>query len=123
MRSLPDRRHCTQEQLERVLRGDERARLCATVADISGAPVSVIDDALQDVSQLAAAGKCEGITDGQVFQWLVTATLRRVAKLLDRAHVRRELLVDWRELEEEDPRGRGDPAEVEVLAEEREREL
>lgn len=121
MRAASDPGHSTQEHLERLLCGDGRARLCATVANISRAPLPVIDDAVQEVSQRALAGKCSGTSEGEVFRWLVTATLRRVAKLIERAHARREVPVDWHRWD--DPREPSEAAEVEVLAREREREL
>src|SRR5215207_3023888 len=85
-----------QELLAWLLRNGRREKLCNPVAGISGAPAGLVEDALQDVCLLAATThKCRGHSEGEVYNWLKRTTLRRVRRLLDRAHLRREVLVDW----------------------------
>jgi RNA polymerase sigma factor (sigma-70 family) len=121
--AAPDGRQRAQELLDWLLRNGRREQLCAEVAAISGAPRELVEDALQEVCEhAAAADKCQGTSAGEVYNWLLTATLHRVGKLLGRAHRRREVLVDpdGGLLER---LGAGDGADVEVLEREREREL
>jgi DNA-directed RNA polymerase specialized sigma24 family protein len=93
------------------------------VASISGAPHALVEDALQEVCLLAVTtGKCRGRSEGEVYKWLRRATLRRVKKLLERAHRRHEILVDWRGREPERAQA-SEGADVEVLAREKGREL
>ena len=105
-----------------LLRNGRRGKLCDEVAGISGAPAGLVEDALQDVCLLAATtGKCRGRSEGEVYNWLKTTTLRRVRRLLDRAHLRREVLVDWNAVESELAPARAG-ADVELIGLERQRE-
>jgi DNA-directed RNA polymerase specialized sigma24 family protein len=118
-----DGRKRTQDLLDWLLRNGRREQLCAEVAASSGAPRELVEDALQEVCERAAAtDKCRGSSEGEVYKWLLTATVHRVGKLLGRAHRRREVLVDpdGALLER---LGAGDGADVEVLEREREREV
>src|SRR5918994_7435829 len=118
----PDRRRGPQELLEWLLRNGRREKLCDEVATISGAPHALVEDALQEVCELATTTrKCRGRSEGEVYNWLRRATLRRVKKLLDRAHLRREVLVDWDAVEGELAPAR-EGADVEVIGLERQRE-
>ena len=121
--AAPDGRQRTQELLDWLLRNGKREQLCAEVAAISGAPRELVEDALQEVCERAAAtDKCHGTSEGEVYKWLLTSTLHRVGKLLGRAHRRREVLVDpdGALLER---LGAIPGADVEVLEREREREV
>jgi RNA polymerase sigma factor (sigma-70 family) len=117
--SPPARQH-PHELLDWLLRNGRREEICATVVRITGAPAELVEDALQDVCRVATS-KCRGTSRGEVYNWLLKATLRRTAKLRGRSRHRREILVDL----SDDPRfaGTADGADVEVLAREREREL
>jgi DNA-directed RNA polymerase specialized sigma24 family protein len=105
-----------------LLRNGRREKLCNEVAGISGAPAGLVEDALQDVCLLAATTrKCRGRSEGEVYNWLKRATLRRVKRLLERAHLRHEVLVDWSTVTSElAPASEG--ADVELIERERERE-
>lgn len=116
-----DRRQRRQQPLEWLLRDGAREQICATVTRLTGAPPTLVEEAFQEACQLAASGKCRGDGTGQVYNWLLTTTLRGVKKLLERPHQRHELPVDWRECP--DPRAPVEAAEAEALAREREREL
>jgi DNA-directed RNA polymerase specialized sigma24 family protein len=105
-----------------LLRNGRREKLCNEVAGISGAPAGLVEDALQDVCLLAATThKCRGHSEGEVYNWLKRATLRRVRRLVDRAHLRREVLVDWDAVESELAPAR-EGADVELIELERQRE-
>jgi DNA-binding CsgD family transcriptional regulator len=111
-----------QELLAWLLRNGRREKLCNEVAGISGAPAGLVEDALQDVCLLAATSdKCRGRSEGEVYNWLKRTTLRRVRRLLDRAHLRREVLVDWDAVESELAPARAG-ADVELIEVERQRE-
>jgi RNA polymerase sigma factor (sigma-70 family) len=107
--------------LDWLLRNGRREEICTSVARRTGAPRDLVEDALQDVCRIATT-KCRGETRGEVYNWLLKATLRRVAKLRSRSHHRHELLVD---LSSDEPKltAASDGADVEVLEREREREL
>jgi DNA-directed RNA polymerase specialized sigma24 family protein len=93
------------------------------VAAISGAPRELVEDALQEACERAAAtDKCRGTSEGEVYNWLLTATVHRVSRLLGRAHRRHEVLVDSDD-ELLEPLRASAGADVEVLKREREREL
>jgi len=110
------------ELLAWLLRNGRREKLCNEVAGISGAPAGLVEDALQDVCLLAAsARKCRGRSEGEVYNWLKQSTLRRVRRLLDRAHIRYEVLVDWSAVGSELAPARGG-ADVELIDLERQRE-
>jgi DNA-directed RNA polymerase specialized sigma24 family protein len=122
--AAPGRRQRTRELLDWLLRNGRRERLCAEVAAMSGAPHELVEDALQDVCERAAAtDKCRGASEGEVYNWLLTATLHRVGKLLDRSHRRHEVLIDRVDGEQSEPLGASAGADAEVLEREREREL
>jgi DNA-binding CsgD family transcriptional regulator len=122
--AAPDPRQRTQELLDWLLRNGRRERLCAEVAAISGAPHELVEDALQEVCERAAATtKCRGTSEGEVYNWLLTATVNRVSRLLGRAHHRHEVLVDRVDGEYCEPLRASAGADVEVLEHEREREL
>jgi hypothetical protein len=122
--AAPDGRQRAQELLDWLLRNGRRERLCAEVAAISGAPRELVEDALQEACERAAAtDRCRGTSEGEVYNWLLTATLHRVGKLLGRSHRRHEVLVDPLEAEDSEPLGASAGADVEVLEREREREL
>lgn len=111
-----------QELLAWLLRNGRQQKLCNEVARISGAPHGLVEDAPQDVCLLAATTrKCRGRSEGEVYNWLKRATLRRVRRLLERAHLRYEVLVDWSAVESElAPAGEG--ADVKLIERERQRE-
>jgi RNA polymerase sigma factor (sigma-70 family) len=110
------------ELLAWLLRNGRREKLCNEVARISGAPHGLVEDALQDVCLLAATTrKCRGRSEGEVYNWLKRTTLRRVKRLLERAHLRHEVLVDWSAVESELAPA-GDGADVELIERERQRE-
>jgi DNA-binding CsgD family transcriptional regulator len=110
------------ELLAWLLRNGRRERLCNEVAGITGASTGVVEDALQDVCLLAATTrKCRGGSEGEVYNWLRQSTLWRVRRLLDRAHLRYEVLVDWRAVESELAPAR-EGADVELIERERQRE-
>jgi DNA-binding CsgD family transcriptional regulator len=111
-----------QELVAWLLGNGRRERLCNEVAGISGAPAGLVEDALQDVCLLAATTrKCRGRSEGEVYNWLKRATLRRVKRLLERAHLRHEVLVDWSAVTSEiAPASEG--ADVELIERERQRE-
>jgi DNA-directed RNA polymerase specialized sigma subunit len=69
----------------------------------------------------ATTHKCRGHSEGEVYNWLKRATLRRVRRLVDRAHLRREVLVDWNAVESELAPSR-EGADVELIELERQRE-
>jgi DNA-binding CsgD family transcriptional regulator len=105
-----------------LLRNGRRERLCNEIAEITGAPGGLVEDALQDVCLLAATTrKCRGRSEGEVYNWLKRATLRRARRLLDRAHLRYEVLVDWSAVASE-LAPTGDGADVELIERERQRE-
>ena len=118
--SAPGHQH-THKVLEWLLRNGRREEICATVARTTGAPRDLVEDALQDVCRVATT-KCRGETRGEVYNWLLKATLRRVAKLRGRSHQRYELLVDPSDDHPAFARASDGP-DVEVLEREREREL
>jgi DNA-directed RNA polymerase specialized sigma24 family protein len=105
-----------------LLRNGRREKLCNEVARLSGAPYGLVEDALQDVCLLAATTrKCRGRSEGEVYNWLKRTTLRRARRLLERAHLRYEVLVDWSAVNGEvEPAGEG--ADVELIERERQRE-
>jgi hypothetical protein len=110
------------ELLAWLLRNGRRERLCNEVAGISGAPAGLVEDALQDVCLLAATRrKCRGRSEGEIYNWLKRTTLRRVGRLLERAHLRYEVLVDWSAVESELAPAR-EGADVELIERERQRE-
>src|SRR5918996_1615154 len=110
------------ELLAWLLRNGRRERLCNEVTGISGAPAGLVEDALQDVCLLAATKrKCRGRSEGEVYNWLKQSTLWRVRRLLDRAHLRYEVLVDWRAVESELASARAG-ADVELIERERQRQ-
>lgn len=117
------RRGRTQEVLDWLLRNGRRETLCGEVTRITGAPHALVEDVVQEVCLLAATtGKCRGGSEGEVYNWLRTSTLRRVRRSLDRAYHRREILVGWSGAEAERVPV-GDGVDAEVLEREREREL
>jgi RNA polymerase sigma factor (sigma-70 family) len=110
------------ELLAWLLRNGRHEKLCNEVARISGAPHGLVEDALQDVCLLAATTRrCRGRSEGEVYNWLKQTTLRRVRRLLDRAHLRHEVLVDSSVVESELAPARGG-ADVELIERERQRE-
>jgi DNA-binding CsgD family transcriptional regulator len=108
-----------QDPLAWPLRNGRHEKLCNEVARISGAPYGLVEDALQDVCLLAArTRKCHGRSEGEVYNWLKRATRRRVKRLLERAHLRHEVLVDWSAVNSKLAPA-GEPADVELIERER----
>jgi RNA polymerase sigma factor (sigma-70 family) len=109
--------------LEWLLRNGRREKLCAEVAKLTAAPHALVEDVFQEVCLRASCnGGCHGQSPGEVYNWLRTATLRRVREQLNTGWRRRELPVDWA-AEQRQPRDTTAGVDAEVLDRERQREL
>jgi RNA polymerase sigma factor (sigma-70 family) len=115
-------RQRTQSLLEWLLRNGRREKLCAEVAKLTAAPHALVEDVFQEVCVRASNGGCHGQSQGEVYNWLRTATLRRVREQLKTGPQRRELPVDWA-ADRREPQDASAGADVEVLEREKRHEL
>jgi DNA-directed RNA polymerase specialized sigma24 family protein len=98
-----------------------REALCSDLCRSTGAPRPVVEDALQDACLLASRpGGCRGASEGEVFNYLRSATIRKLRDQERLAHHYRELPVGVKPRE---GTSRADAAETEVLERERQRDV
>jgi DNA-directed RNA polymerase specialized sigma24 family protein len=110
-----------QELLGWLMANGRREVLCSDLCRSTGAPRPVVEDALQDACLLASRpGGCRGVSEGEVFNYLRAATLRKLRDQERLAHHYRELPVGVKPREGD---SLADAAETEVFKRERQREL